>query len=64
MSHIGSGPECDVSVWKLFNFLSSMGFGIQKSIRPSIIKIQYRKSFGFGFVPILGIVTYIWSGLD
>ena len=54
----------EVSVSKLFHFLPSFGFGIEKIWYRKKYRIRYRKnlvsekSFGFGFVQILGIVTH------
>jgi len=59
--------ECDVSVLKLFHFFGCFGFGIEKKYWIRYRKkywIRYRKnlvsekSFGYGFVQILGIVTH------
>ena len=67
-------PLCDQSVtfWfqnfsvlKLFNFLDIFGFGMEKiGIGFDIGKSLYRKSFGFGFVQIFGIVTHCSLGDD
>ena len=56
-----------VSVSKEFGIEKSIGFGIEKIWYQKKYRIRYRKnlvsekSFGFGFVQILGIVTHCYS---
>ena len=63
--------ECDISVSKLLGFETfpffwivldsvSKKIDIKKRYQFGIGKIWYRKSIGFGFVQIFGIVTH-WS---
>ena len=63
------GTECDVSVSKLLGFETFQffwmvsdsvmkKFGFKKVLDSVLEKIGIEKSFGFGFVQILGIVTH------